>query len=245
MKKLFAGVAAVSLAILPLSLISQSAKAGFEEFTILEGVEGLTKVKRWTPGRPVCGEASVFPVLMMNTTSVPQTASITIAPQTTAQVRVGNTQQEAIDQTDCLWSPKSYWTAVNRNITVQPGMTKTIWMSIGGRDYNLIEAPNSFGFGGLPGGTPGQSWYQFQFKLNMKESFESLWAVYGGTGGGDSNNSQNGFNIRNCIHTVDADGTASTQVGATVTSPWKKSGGFTTFPSGSKQPVCVAWGWGS
>lgn len=195
----------------------------------------------YTPGGYACGTTTVFPVLAKNNTNVAQTGSVSIAPSTVGQVLASAQPILTTEEIPCYGEVPVYENGAEKmNFTAQPGQTVVIWIAIGGNN-EAWGVSQSFGLGGRSTQDKGVSWYEMQYKLGSGYVFQSLWAVYGMTGGPATNNGQNGFTNRAC--NVTKSGTVATvSVGTEDISPYKTSHGFTTYPSGPGQALCFSWG---
>ena len=223
-------------ALLGIALIAPSARA-----------DGLGGISGWQPVPNTCGgPASIFPVLVTNATNVPQTGSITIGPGLTAQVEVFDTYQQALQSPfgvfvnsggACPGRPElESEPQFQQNFPVGPGQVQTWWMAVGGMDYNLIDDTHNIAIGGLPSGTAGASWYDFNVTLGMDEQFKNIQLQYQSTGGINTDNNQNGFNVVACQTTANGTLVPTT----TVLSPYS-----THIPPfvqyGFGQPICLGW----
>lgn len=206
--------------------------------------DGLGGISGWSPVPNECGSDSTFPVLVTNATGVTQTGSITVPEGLSAQVGVFDSYAAIVDSlywnpeaTDCNASRPELMSApeYQYNFTVPPGQTEVFWMGIGGVDYNLIGNSHSFGVGGLPSGTPGASWYDFYVSLNVIESFSNLNIAYSGTGGTNTDNNQNGFNIVQCS-TVNGNLNPT----GSILTPFSASTN-NSLNYGTNQPICMGW----
>jgi hypothetical protein len=206
--------------------------------------DGLAGIGGWEPVPNECGSYSTFPVLVSNATGVTQTGSITVPEGLSAQVGVYNSYAAISDS--LYWNPVAASCNPNRpelmsapeyqyNFTVPAGQTQVFWMGLGGVDYNLIGNSHSFGVGGLPSGASGASWYDFYLSLNAIESFTNLNIAYSGTGGTNTDNHQNGFNIVQCS-------TAGGNLNPTgsILTPFS-SGTNNSLNYGRNQPICMGW----
>jgi len=206
--------------------------------------DGLAGIGGWEPVPNECGSYSSFPVLVTNATGQSQTGSITVPEGLAAQVGVYDSYAAITDS--LYWDPTATECNPNRpelmsapeyqyNFTVPAGQTQVFWMGLGGVDYNLIGNSHSFGVGGLPSGTPGASWYDFYLSLNAIESFNNLNIAYSGTGGTNTDNNQNGFNIVQCS-------TAGGNLNPTgsILTPFSASTN-NSLNYGRNQPICMGW----
>ena len=206
--------------------------------------DGLAGIGGWEPVPNECGSYSSFPVLVTNATGKSQTGSITVPEGLAAQVGVYDSYAAISDS--LYWNPEATGCNPNRpelmsapeyqyNFTVPAGQTQVFWMGLGGVDYNLIGNSHSFGVGGLPSGTPGASWYDLYLSLNAIESFNNLNIAYSGTGGTNTDNNQNGFNIVQCS-------TAGGNLNPTgsILTPYSASTN-NSLNYGRNQPICMGW----
>lgn len=210
--------------------------------------DGLGGVSGWQPVPDTCGgPSSIFPVLVTNASNVSQTGSITIGPGLTAQAQVFATQAQALQSPFgayinsggvCPGRPEiESAPAFQQNFTVAPGQTSTWWMAVGGMDYNLIGDTHNIAIGGLPSGTSGASWYDFQVFLGLDENFDYLQLEYSGTGGINTDNHQNGFNAVAC--NTPAGGSVSPTT--SVLTPYASGGAQNIVQYQFAQPICLAW----
>lgn len=208
--------------------------------------DGLGGVSGWEPVPPECGKTDFVPVVVTNATDQSQTGSVTVPYGTATQVGVFTSENGVYApgslfglmlQGDCpnmtYVSPAAEY---QQNFTVGPGQTNVYWLAAGGLDQNLFGDSTSIGFGGLPANTPGQSWYDLDLTLGITESFASLSPNYTWTGGTNSDNNQNGFNLVKC----DMNGGVFTT--DQVLTPY--AGNHT--PNGvpwyfMNDPICAAW----
>ncbi len=209
--------------------------------------DGLSGVSGWEPVPNTCGGPSnIVPVLVTNATNVTQTGSVTIGPGLTAQAAVFPSYAAALDSPfgvyitsngTCPGRPELQSApAYQVNFTVAPGQTTVWWLAVGGMDYNLIGDTHNIAVGGLPSGTPGQAWYDFYVWLGLDDNFQYLQLEYHGTGGINTDNNQNGFNVVAC-NTANGNLTPTTN----VLSPYV-SGYPSTWPQYQfGQPICLGW----
>lgn len=223
--------AAVALAVLPALGLAPMAHA-----------DGLAGISGWEPVPDSCGTTSIFPVVISNFTEAQQQGSVTIAQGLSAQVQVFPSQEAlmespfgAMAQGQCPGRPELMSAnEVQQNFTVNAGDTSVLWVAAGGVDYNLITNSHKVGFGGLPSGTPNASWYDFGLELNADESFVNWVVSYSWTGGTDTTNNQNGFNLVQC-NTANGNLTTSDTI-LTPYTRWSSSVNYSM-----NQPVCAAW----
>jgi hypothetical protein len=123
-----------------------------------------------------------------------------------------------------------------QNFTVGPAQTNVWWLAVGGMDYNLIGDTKNIAIGGLPSGTSGQSWYDFNVQLGLDGNFQSLQVEYNGTGGINTDNNQNGFNIVAC-NTANGNLSPTLNVLSPYASSWPTT--WQTYYFG--QPICLGW----
>lgn len=208
--------------------------------------EGLGGVSGWEPVPPECGKTDYVPVVVTNATDQSQTGSVTVPYGTATQVGLYTSQDGVYGagslfglmlQGDCpnmTYAPVA--SVYQQNFTVAPGQTNVYWLAAGGLDRNIVGDSHNIGFGGLPANTPGQSWYDLNLTLGVTESFASLTPNYTWTGGTDTTNNQNGFNLVQC----DTNGGVFTT--DRVLTPYAR--GFTpnNVPSYfMNDPICAAW----
>ena len=202
-------------------------------------------IETFATATPVCGgPASIFPILVGNGTTQSQTGSITFDSDLAHQVGVFRTYQDALaspfgtyartNGASCPgrpeWDPAS---GMQSNFTVGPGQQLVFWMAAGGMDHNLIESSHNIAIGGLPGGTSGQSWYDFALTLGADDNFKSIQLQYRWTGGINSDNNQNGFNVVQC-----ATQNGQTLLSDNIISPYQGYGQHTYY---FNQPICLGW----
>lgn len=201
--------------------------------------DGLGGISGWQPPTPVCGEANIVPLLVANYTNEVQTGSITIGGDLTEQVVVDPYQGANCPQRDGTGRWEQNGSTYSQNFTIQPGTVGTYTISLGGVDENLIGTSHTFSIGGDPNGASDAQWYDFELYLNADESFHYLGSYYSGTGGTDTTNTQNGFNILSCNPVVPASGDNVTVTGP-IASPY--SSGNAPGPGwGSGAAICLGW----
>lgn len=206
--------------------------------------DGLGGISGWQPTPTVCGKTNYVPVVVTNATNQTQTGSVTVPYGTATQIGLYTTGEDVYQSTlganllgECPnMTYQSPADAFSQNFTVAPGQTNVYWLLAGGLDENLIGDSHNIGFGGLPANTPGQSWYDLDLNLSATESFEYLSPNYTWTGGTNTDNNQNGFNLVKC----DMNGGVFTT--DQVLTPYAR--GFT--PNNvpwyfMNQPICAAW----
>lgn len=201
--------------------------------------EGLGGITGWQPPTAVCGEANIVPLLVANYTNVPQTGSITVDGDLAEQVTINPYSPSTCPSRDGTGRWSQNGTNYTQNVTIQPGTVGTYMISLGGVDDNLIGDDHTFSIGGLPGGTSGQSWYDFSLTLNADESFKYLQSYYENTGGTEMTNGQNGFNILSCNPIVPAAGdnvTVQGPIGSPFSSRSVNGPGY-GFGAG----ICLGW----
>lgn len=198
--------------------------------------DGLGGISGWQPTPDVCGGQNQIPILISNASEVPQTGSITVNDNLAANVGVYATQAAMVAAAPPCEGTENAGQGYSLNFTVQPGETAVYWAWLGGVDSNDYLGSQDIAIGGLPSGTPGASWYDFQLNLTALLGFGSMQVQYSGTGGTDMRTSgQNNFNVIPCWQ---QDGNVNPGVG-TLT-PY--SAGNATGPTyGSGDPVCLAW----
>lgn len=195
MKRIASTIAASGIALASISLAAPTAHA-----------DGLGGVSGWQPTPTVCGRTNYVPVVVTNATDQTQTGSVTVPYGTATQIGLYTSGEDVYQSTlganllgECPnMTYQSPADAFSQNFTVAPGQTNVYWLLAGGLDENLIGDSHNIGFGGLPANTPGQSWYDLDLNLSATESFEYLSPNYTWTGGTNSNNNQNGFNLVKC-----------------------------------------------
>ena len=208
--------------------------------------EGLGGISGWEPVPSECGRTNYVPVVITNATDQSQTGSVTVPYGTATQVGIYNSQNGVYGpgslfglmlQGDCpnmTYVPDA--PEYQQNFTVAPGETTVFWMAAGGLDRNLFGDSPNIGFGGLPANTPGQSWYDLNLTLGITESFASLAPNYTWTGGTDTNNNQNGFNLVKC----DTNGGVFTT--DQVLTPYAGNHTPNNIPwYFMNDPICAAW----
>ena len=209
--------------------------------SVSHAAEAQAPVTGWTPGTVACpgGVVSVFPLIIGNSTSVTRTGSIT-TPAALSGIQFPST-----------WSAANCNESVSggiidpsfdsSNFTVQPGQFTVIWIAIGSTGKQG-SGSNNIAIGGLPTGTAGQAWYDFNVSLNGPApltngtSFSSMQLQYQNTGGLDpTTNGQNLFNIVKCTA-----GANSVTPSNSILTPFSTSwvGGQTYGPN---QPICAGW----
>ena len=208
--------------------------------------EGLGGITGWQPVPSECGRTNYVPVVITNATDQSQTGSVTVPYGTATQVGIFTSQ-------DGVYSPGSLFGLMlqgecpnmtyqspapeyQRNVTGAPGETVVFWMAAGGLDQNLFGDSMNIGFGGLPSNTPGQSWYDLNLNLGLTESFEHLSPNYTWTGGTNTTNNQNGFNLVKCdtnggVFTTDQVLTPAARGFTPNNVPWYFM----------NDPICAAW----
>ncbi len=208
--------------------------------------EGLGGITGWQPVQSECGRTNYVPVVITNATDQSQTGSVTVPYGTATQVGIFTSQ-------DGVYAPGSLFGLMlqgecpnmtyqspapeyQRNFTAAPGETVVFWMAAGGLDQNLFGDSMNIGFGGLPSNTPGQSWYDLNLNLGLTESFEHLSPNYTWTGGTNTTNNQNGFNLVKCdtnggVFTTDQVLTPAARGFTPNNVPWYFM----------NDPICAAW----
>lgn len=233
MKRFVSAIAASGIALAGVALAAPAAHA-----------DGLGGVSGWEPSPTVCGRTNFVPVVVTNATDQDQTGSVTVPYGTATQVGIFTQQDDVYDSIFGLnltgqcpnMTYQSPGQEYSENFTVPAGDTSVFWVALGGLDENLIGDSHMIGFGGLPQNTPGQSWYDMQLNLSATESFNNLSPQYTWTGGTDSSNNQNGFNLVKC----DLNGGVFTT--DQVLTPYARGsypGNVTDYYSGD--PICAAW----
>ena len=206
--------------------------------------DGLGGVSGWEPSPTVCGKTNFVPVVVTNATDQDQTGSVTVPYGTATQVGIFTQQDDVYDSIFGLnltgqcpnMTSQSPGQEYSENFSVSAGQTLVFWVALGGLDENLIGDSHLIGFGGLPQNTPGQSWYDMQLNLTATESFGNLSPQYSGTGGTNTDNNQNGFNLVQC----DMNGGVFTT--DHVLTPYAKGYSPSNIPQyNSGDPICAAW----
>lgn len=222
--------AGVALAVLPALALTPGARA-----------DGLAGISGWEPVPNSCGKTSIFPVVISNFTAAQQQGSVTIAQGLSAQVQVFASEEDlmaspfgALMQGQCSRPEIMSAPEVQNNFTVNASDTTVLWVAAGGVDYNLIDNSHKVGFGGLPAGTPNASWYDFGLELNADESFVNWVVSYSWTGGTDTTNNQNGFNLVQCNT-----GGGNLVTSDTILTPYTRWSSSVQY--GMNKPVCAAW----
>lgn len=235
MKRIGSAIAASGIALAGVALAAPAAHA-----------EGLGGVTGWEPTPTVCGKTNYVPVVVTNATDQDQTGSVTVPYGTATQVGIF-TSENAVYTSDSLFAlnltgqcPNMTYQSpgqeYSENFTVPAGQTSVFWVALGGLDENLIGDSHKIGFGGLPSNTPGQSWYDMQLNLTATESFGNLTPMYSWTGGTNTDNNQNGFNLVRC----DTNGGVFTT--DQVLTPYAKGYSPSNIPQyDSGDPICAAW----
>ena len=196
--------------------------------------EGLGGVSGWSPSTNVCGTGNLIPIVIGNTTDSLQTASITVAEGTAANVQVFTSLAAAQNAQGCGRAENMTAPGYSLNFSVAPQSTNVYYAMLGGVDYNAIGDSHNIAFGGLPSNTPSQGWYNLELSLTATESFNGLQANYEGTGGTNGSNQAN-FNLVAC-------NTANNAVNLTDNILTPYSVGDTNGPSyGWGAPICAAW----
>jgi hypothetical protein len=202
--------------------------------------DGLGGISGWQPPPAICGEGNVVPLLFGNYTDETQTVTITVSGNMAEQVAINSFQSPNCPQRDGTGKWAQNGASYTQQIVVGPGQISAQSITLGGVDENLIGG-NSFTMAGSqadPSADIGQ-WYSFALDLNADESFVSLQSSYFQTGGIDSTNEQNGFNILNCSPSVPTAGETVSIVGP-VASPY--SSGNTNGPKFLPgEAMCLGW----
>jgi hypothetical protein len=235
MKRIAVAVAASAIAVAGVGLVAPAAHA-----------DGLGGVSGWEPSPTVCGRTNYVPLVISNATDQDQTGSVTVPYGTATQVGIF-TSEDGVYTSDSLFAlnlsgqcPNMTYQSpgqeYSENFTVSAGDTSVFWVALGGLDENLIGDSHKIGFGGLPENTPGQSWYDLQLNLTATESFGNLAPMYSWTGGTNTDNNQNGFNLVRCdliggVFTTDQ-----------VLTPYARGYSPSNIPAySSGDPICAAW----
>ena len=206
--------------------------------------DGLGGISGWQPTPTVCGKTNYVPVVVTNATNQTQTGSVTVPYGTATQIGLYTSGEDVYQSTlganlvgECPnMTYQSPADAFSQNFTVAPGQTNVYWLLAGGLDENLIGDSHNIGFGGLPANTPGQSWYDLDLNLGITESFVSLNPNYTWTGGTNTDNNQNGFNLVKC----DTDGGVFTT--DQVLTPYAGNHTPNNVPwYFMNDPICAAW----
>lgn len=206
-----------------------------------------SNVNGWTPGTVTCanGAVSVFPVVIANGSAVTRTGSYTIPHEISAAVQVASTRG-GINCNGLSLNGHN----VSTDFTVAPGQTTVLWVGLGlGPDNPTAQqtqaGSHNIGFGGMPSGARGASYYDLGLTLNNAttainggNTFNNLTATYQGTGGTDPRtNNQDGFVITGCTKTDDG----SILPGSGILTPYN-AGAWTSGPVyTANQPLCAAW----
>lgn len=208
------------------------------------GADGLGGVSGWSPSTPVCGTQNQIPILFTNATSQPQTGSITVADTLAGNVQVFPSYNNMVEFAQgCSRSQDEKWPGYSYNIPVAPGQTVVYWAALGGVDVNSITNSRQIAVGGLPSGTSGQSWYDFELTMTATQSFSSLQVNYDNTGGTESTtNGQNNFNVVQCSPTSFNPNASSVSIVPTtnILTPFMSQRVFGQI-YGWNQPICMGW----
>lgn len=200
-----------------------------------------SNVGGWSAGTVTCanGAVSVFPVVVANGSAVTRTGSYTVPQTISTAVQVASSPS-GINCNGVEWNGAG----LSADFTVPAGGTTVLWVGLGTTGQTTTGSHN-IGFGGLPSGSPGASWYDLGLTLNNAttlinggNTFNNLTATYQYTGGLDlTTNNQDGFVLTNCVTTNDG----SILPGSSVLTPFN-NGQWTSGPSyGANQPLCAAW----
>ena len=205
---------------------------------------GFGGITGWQPAPTVCGKTNYVPVVVTNATDQDQTGSVTVPYGTATQIGLYTSENAVYLSTlglnlngECPnMTYQSPADAFSQNFTVPAGQTSVYWLAAGGLDENLIGDSTNIGFGGLPANTPGQSWYDLNLQLSAMENFTALSPNYTWTGGTNTDNNQNGFNLVQCdtnggVFTTDQVLTPYATNSTPNNIPWYYSG----------DPICAAW----
>ncbi len=197
----------------------------------------------WSEGSYVCTDnypwvVNVVPVVITNASSVTRTGSFTVPEPISNAVQV-NANINAINCNN--GSGGGY----SSNFTVAPGDTTVMWVGLGTTGQQTGWGSHNIGFGGLPSGSPGASWYDMGLTLDNAvnlwsggNTFNNLTATYQYTGGTDlQTNNQDGFVLTSCQ--VMPDG--SIYPTNDILTPYN-NGAWTQGPTyGYFEPICAAW----
>ena len=196
-----------------------------------EGDWGCTVNSPW----PV----NLIPVVVTNASSVTRTGSFTVPTPISNAVQVSSN----INDINC--NGGSAVKGFGSNFTVEPGETLVMWVGLGTTGAQTGQGSHNIGFGGLPSGSPGASWYDMGLTLddavsawNGGNTFNNLTATYQYTGGTDlQTNNQDGFVLTSCQ--VMPDG--SIYPTNDILTPYN-NGAWTSGPYyGYWDPICAAW----
>lgn len=203
--------------------------------------DGLGGISGWQPPSAICGEGNVLPLLFGNYTDEPQTVTITVSGNLAEQVSINSFQSPDCPGRDGTGRWAQTGSSFAQQFVVGPGQISAQSITLGGVDENLLGG-NSFtmtGVDGFDASTGIGQWYSFALDLNADESFVSLQSSYFQTGGIDSTNEQNGFNILNCSPSAPTAGETVSIVGP-VASPY--AGGNTNGPKFLPgEAMCLGW----
>ena len=201
-----------------------------------------SNVGGWHPGTVTCsnGAVSVFPVVVANASDVTRTGSYTVP------YAISDAVQVASSPSGINCNIGGNYKGFGSNFAVAAGQSTVMWVGLGMQTSNNTGwRSHNIGFGGLPSGSLGASWYDLGLTLDNStalisggNTFNNLTATYQNTGGADlSTNKQDGFVLTSCVTMLDG----SIYPSANILTPYN-NGQWTSGPSYSaNQPMCAAW----
>ena len=239
--------------------LAASTLVSFGTLTAVAAQASTSNVGWWQPGIWSCSGSgvtgqgpydgdgtfgvSVAPVVITNASSVTHTGSFTIPGPIASAVQVTS----SINDINCdeVYGALYEATASTTNFTVAPGETLVMWVGLGTGGNQTSTESHNIGFGGLPSGSPGASWYDMGLTLNNAtalinggNTFNNLTATYQYTGGIDlQTNNQDGFVLTACQVMPDGSIFPSND----ILTPYN-NGAWTQGPTyQAEQPICAAW----
>lgn len=200
-----------------------------------------SNVNGWTPGTVTCanGAVSVFPIVVANGSDANRTGSYTVPSFISSAVQVASSPS-GINCQGTTYEGRNH----SANFAVPAGGVTVLWVGLGTTGQTSVDSHN-IGFGGMPSGARGASYYDLGLTLNNAttainggNTFNNLTATYQGTGGTDPRtNNQDGFVITGCTKTDDG----SILPGSGILTPYN-AGAWTSGPVyTANQPLCAAW----
>lgn len=178
-----------------------------------------------------CGSAfSLNPVLFANTTSSPQTVSVTINAQLANELAFApeaSTFMGVSSGCDAIYSGQ----ASTQTVTIPPGQTAASAIAAGGGQWNDLDNNHNVAIG-----AGGKQWYDFWLHEGATNNFENLELNYNGTGG--TNPSQN---VQPGLFNVMACDTSNGNLAVTnqIISPYP--GGANVWTFNQNDPICFAF----